>query len=134
MKSFVQIATVAFVSVLLMGALSGLAQQEAYVPLEGDEVVIYINKWKAEGFEMAKQILKEFGDHMTASGQSRQTYWAADPHSYETVSISFFKKGDSVDAWHTNEGRLKVLKNLALLRRASPIVHRYRVIGVHNTK
>ncbi len=134
MKSFVQIATVAFVSVLLMGALSGPAQQQAYVPREGDDVVIYISKWKPDRFEMAKQIIKEYGDHMTASGQSRQTYWLADPHSYETVAISFFKKGHSVDAWHTHEGRLKVLKNLELLRQAPQIVHRYQVFGVHNTK
>ena len=121
---------------LLAGVDSGHAQQSIiYLPSEGDDVVIYVQKYKPEDFEKGKRIQTEaFGGAMKDSGQTRRTYFAADPHSYETVAISFFKKGHNVDDWHTHKARLSALKKLEPLFREPITPHRYEVSRVHETK
>lgn len=136
MKSTVLIIFAFSCCFVLAGVVSGHAQQsDIYLPSVGDDVVIYLQKYKHEDYEKAKRIQTEaLGGAMKDSGQTRRTYFAADPHSYETVAVSFFKKGHKVDDWHTHEARLSALKKLEPLFREPITVHRYEVSQVHETK
>lgn len=134
MKAFIPIVSLAFTFIVAAPEIL-LAQQPEYLPQVGDDDVIYTKRWKAEDFEKANQIVADgHGEAMKESGQTRRTFWVIDPYSYETVAVSFFKKGDSVEAWQTSEVRRLVLEKLNPLMREPMVVRRYRVRGVHNTK
>ena len=116
----------------ILGAGVGHAQD--YEPAAGDSVVVYISKFNEADFERAKEIMVEgFGDAMSASGQTRRTFWIANQETGEILGISFFQKGHSVDEWHGHEARRKVLEQLEPLRSEPQTKYRYEVIGSHRT-
>lgn len=111
---------------------AGGAQAQEYEPSPGDSVVIYTNKFKADEFERAKEIMvKGFSGAMEASQQTRRTFWMADEKTGEIIGVSFFMKGHSVDEWHGHEARQEVLDQLAPLRSAPLVMQHYTVIGHH---
>ena len=115
-------------------AFTGPALTQTYEPVEGDAVVVYINKFKAAGYERARQIMVEgFGSAMTESGQTRRTFWVANPETHEIMGISFFQKGHSVDQWHDHDARQKILQQLEPLRSSAQVIEHYKVIGAHAT-
>ncbi|MEQ9617569.1 MAG: hypothetical protein RIG61_00150 [Deltaproteobacteria bacterium] len=135
MKSFILFFSMSLLLALLTFAPKGGAEEEAaYVPEPGDEVVIYTIKYKPEDFEKGKKIQVEgFGKAMTASGQSRATYFLADPENSVTLAVSFFKKSHSVEDWHSHEEREKVLEKLKPLWREPVSYERFTLIDSHST-
>jgi len=118
------------VAVVLVAA--GIVQAQEYEPTQGDSVVIYTNKFKASEFERAREIMvKGFSGAMEASQQTRRTFWMADEKTGEIIGVSFFKKGHSVDEWHSHEARQGVLEQLAPLRSAPLVMQHYTLIGHH---
>jgi hypothetical protein len=133
MSSIIRAAAAMFVATLLF--VAGPSHAQVYEPEDGDAVVVYINEFRAADFDRAKQIMVEaFGEAMSASGQTRRTYWIANPETHEIVGISFFQKGHSVDEWHDHDARQKVLDQLEPLRSAPLTQKHYEVIGSHNAR
>ncbi len=110
-------AALAFSALLLAGI--GVAKAEdAYVPANGDEVVIYSHHFKAENFEEGLKLVEDgFTAAQAKMGQTRENFFLVNPTTYDVVVISFFGKGGSVDEWHKSMGRLDVLKQLEPMRR-----------------
>ena len=132
MPSLVFLAITTIVATVLLAPVPSRAQD--YAPESGDAVVVYVNKFKAEDFDRAKQIMvRGFGKAMKSSGQTRHTYWIANPQTGEILGISFFRKGQSVERWHDNSGRQNVLDQLEELRSAPASKQHYELIGTHNT-
>ena len=132
MRSIVH--TVALMIAVALFFAPGPCRAQGYTPQTGDAVVVYVNKFRAEDFDQAKQIMVTgFSKAMTASGQTRHTYWIANPETREILGISFFQPGHSVDNWHDNQGRLSVLDQLEKLRSGPPSKQEFVVIGSHNT-
>lgn len=128
----------AFLATIMVGTIllssPGPTQIQKYAPQTGDAVVVYVNKFRGEDFDQAKQIMvKGFSRAMTASGQTRHTYWIANPQTREILGISFFQPGNSAENWHDNEHRQNVLNQLQELRSGPPSKQDYVVIGTHNT-
>jgi len=132
MRTLVYLATIMIAAILFSSP--GPSQVQRYAPQTGDAVVVYVNKFRAEDFDRAKQVMVTgFSKAMTASGQTRHTYWIANPETREILGISFFQPGHSVDQWHDNEGRQNVLNQLAKLRSGPPSKQEYVLIGTHNS-
>jgi len=132
MRTLAYLATIAIAAVLMSSPVP--SQVQRYTPQDGDAVVVYINKFRAEDFDRAKQVMVTgFSKAMTASGQTRHTYWIANPQTREILGISFFQPGHSVDQWHDNDSRQEVLKQLQELRSGPPSKREYELIGSHNT-
>ena len=130
MRVTTHIATV-IVTVAVLFML-GLGPAQSYEPEAGDDVVIYVNTFNAADFEQAKQIMVEgFGDAMSASGQTRRTYWIVNAETHEIIGISFFQQGHSVDEWHDHDRRQEVLDQLEPLRSAPLAVQHYQVLDLH---
>lgn len=132
MRSIVHLAALMIAATLFFAP--GPCRAQSYAPQQGDAVVVYVNKFKVEDFDRAKQIMVTgFGKAMTASGQTRHTYWIANPQTREILGISFFQKGHSVDRWHDDEARQSVLNQLEKLQSGPPTKQQYELIGSHNT-
>ena len=121
-----------YIALPLASFVAQSADAQEYEPAEGDSVVIYTNKFRAEEFENAKKIMVEgFSGAIVSSGQSRRTFWMADESTGEIVGVSFFQQGHSVDEWHNHEARQEVLDRLEPLRSAPLETVHYVVIGHH---
>ena len=132
MKRILSAAMAASAAALIFAA--GPVQAQDYAPEDGDSVVLYISKFKKGDFDRAQDIMmKGFGKAMKASGQTRLTYWTADPETGEIIAISFFKKGHTVGKWHDDSGRQKVLDQLKPLRTQPQQAKHLKVIGSHAT-
>lgn len=123
-------------SVFLLLIVLGVSSCNEYdcLPEDGDHVAIYNAKYKPSEFENAKKIHAEgFGKAMEESGQDRITYFLEDKENNEVIAVSFFKKGNTVDEWHSTEARDNVLERLENLLR-EPISHKKLiVIDSHTT-
>ena len=132
MRSIVHLAALMIAATIFFAP--GPCRAQSYAPQKGDAVVVYINKFKVENFDQAKQIMVEgFGAAMAGSGQTRHTYWIANTQTREILGISFFRKGNSVDEWHDHDARQKVMNQLQELRSGPPSKREYELIGSHNT-
>jgi len=120
---------------LLAGAGNAVAEEGAtYTPEAGDEVIIYKIRYKPEDFEKGKIMhVEELSKALSASGQSRVTYFLVDNNTSEIASVSFFKKGHSVDEWHSNKEREKALEKLEHLLREPITFERFTLIETHRT-
>ena len=104
------------------------------LPEGGDEVAIYNAKYKPGEFENAKKIHVEgFSKAMEESGQDRITYFLEDKENSEIIAISFFRKGNTVNEWHSTKARDDVLERLKSLLK-EPITHeKLHVVDSHAT-
>ncbi len=136
MRLITRIAALSLAFVLVIASQTGIAQESsAYVPEEGDEVVVYTHRFNAEDFDEAKKVVEEgFTEAAATMGQVRHNVFIVNPTNYEIVAISFFSKGESVDDWHKFMGRLDVLEKLEPMRREPIVIQRYQVDRIINTK
>lgn len=135
MKLLNRLSVSVLAAILVLLTQSSVADQSAgYSPQLGDEAVIYTHRFNAQDYEAGKQLVIEgFSAAIVKAGQARHTYFLEDPQSHEIVAVSFFKKGHSVDEWHAHMARLEVLRKLEPMRREPLVLHRYRLVEIHNT-
>jgi len=97
MKHIIGVIAIALTVSVALVVSGSVAEKAVYTPEPGDEVVIYLVKYKPESFDEGKMLqAKEFGKAMQESGQTRLTYFLEDEENHETVTVSFFKKGHGV--------------------------------------
>ena len=130
------ISAISVTLMLLMGLVipATTAEESAYTPQPGDEVVIYLMKFKPEDFEKGKKIqVKEFSKAMQESGQTRHTYFLEDAENKNTLAVSFFKKGHETQQWHNDDKRQEVLDKLKPLWREPQTFEKFRLVDSHTT-
>ena len=135
MKHIIAAIAIALTVSVALGIPGTKAEEAAYTPEPGDEVVIYLVKYKPESFDEGKMVLaKGFGKAMQKSGQTRLTYFLEDEENHATVTVSFFKKGHETKEWHDQTKRQEVLDQLKLLWREPVSFEKFKLIEAHATK
>ena len=135
MKHVIAAIAIALAASIALGIPGTMAEEAAYTPKPGDEVVIYVNKYKPESFDKAKRLqAKEFGKAMQESGQTRLTYFLEDEENHVTVSVSFFKKGHETKEWHGHAKRQEVLDKLKPLWREPVSFEKFKLVEAHATE
>ncbi|HMN84456.1 MAG TPA: hypothetical protein PKA74_00490 [Bauldia sp.] len=127
------IASLVLAASVALGAASASAEDaaNAYGPAPGDEVVVYVHRFKPESFEAGLKIVKEgFTAAQASAGQTRKNYILVDPANYEVVLVSYFAPGSSVEDWHKFMGRLDVLKELEPMRSEPLKLQRYTLDSI----
>ena len=133
-KHIIALAIALTVSVAL-GIPGTMAEEAAYTPEPGDEVVIYLIKYKPESFDEGKMLqAKEFGKAMQESGQTRLTYFLEDEENHATVTVSFFKKGHETKEWHGHTKRQELLDKLKPLFREPVSFEIFKLVEAHATE
>jgi hypothetical protein len=108
------------------------AQDTLPAPKAGDPVVIYTHKFKPADFEAGKKLVIEgFGDAIEQHGENRLTFFLSDEDASEVIAVSIFTGGASVDKWHADMARQKVLEKLEPLRRQSLILQQLKLESIH---
>jgi antibiotic biosynthesis monooxygenase (ABM) superfamily enzyme len=121
-------------AVVLSLALNATWADEAvpYLPVKGDEVVVYIHRFKPEQYEKGRDLVERgFSAAITAHDQTRRTIFLEDEASHEVMAVSFFHASASAEKWHASAERKAVLDQLEAMRREPLIVKRY-VVGLHH--
>ena len=119
---------------LLLPAGPGIAEDApSYLPVRGNEVVVYTHLFNPDDFEEGRKLVEDgFIKAMTDMGEKRRTYFLVDAPNHKVVVVSFFAEGVSVDEWQAFAGRLDVLEKLEPLRREPLKIERFSVDAVHN--
>jgi hypothetical protein len=108
--------------------------EPAYLPEEGDDVVLYTHTFRPENYDEASSIVvDEFTAAMDEQGQERYTLWLRNPSTYQLLAVSVFAPDSEVDDWHAYSGRLDVLGELAPMRQAPMVVERFQLYSVTST-
>jgi hypothetical protein len=110
---------------------AGKDAHAAYIPKEGDTVVIYTHKFKAEHFrEGVKMVTKEIPDAQSKHRQKRHNIFLRRPSTHEIVNVSFFDEGAGHHDWHESEHRLKTVKGMQDMLEKPIDVQVFEVAGI----
>ena len=135
MKHIIGVIAITLILLIALVTPWSVAEKAIYTPEPGDEVVIYLIKYKPESFDEGKMLqAKEFGKAMQESGQTRLTYFLEDEENHETITVSFFKKGHGVKEWHDHTKRHKVLDKLKPLWREPVSFEKLKLVEAHATE
>jgi len=124
----------AVLAVLLSVASNPAWAEEAtsYQPVKGDEVVVYIHRFKPEDYKKGRDLVEEgFSAAISQHGKARRTFFLENEASYEVMAVSFFHSSSPVEEWHDSQERKDVLEKLEPLRREPLIIQRYK-LGLHH--
>ena len=97
-----------------------------YTPGIGDEVVIYINRFKNDTFQQGLKIIDdELSPLLQNTHLTTLTQFYHNHANKEVGAIQYFRKGSRVEDWFNNKERNKIVGKLEPLLREPLIVHRF---------
>jgi len=135
MKHIIAVVAITFILLTALVIPETKAEEPAYTPQPGDEVVIYLMKFKPEDFEKGKKIqVNEFSKAMQESGQTRHTYFLEDAENNNTLAVSFFSKGHETQKWHNDDKRQEVLDKLKPMWREPQTIEKFKLVDSHTTE